>query len=303
MASIAINLSGLFNGVLYLVLRTNSEPLAIRPTNTPWSEKRRMRLFGPNDLSIRMHISSPVMLDRRGNTQETLSKHPTDMKPANNSSKPCIQETPIAFPGPAQIPPLRTAALPKSAPRQVSAKSSYSVFPKGSSAQKPSWSTIPSERDDEIIQLPGPLFSQIHRRDFQNQSTETVHVGLRLSHTTPYNNSSSLASREIPAQSISGRSVRDQSPHPSSRQSTDTTSVDLLVPPTQASKPAFKSQWATRRKGPPAFKKQTNQLMKSLPPIPQIQEEVPSGLHLHPPDVGAYHALPNRGLCPAGGWI
>lgn len=304
MASIVINLSGLFNGLLYLILRTNSELLAIRPTDTPWPKNRRMRIFGPNDLSTSMHISSPVILDRRGNTQEPPSKHSTDMKLAKNSTKPCIQGIPVAYLGSAQIPPpLRIAPPPKPASQQVSAKSSYSVFPKRSSVQKPPWSTTPSRHDDESIQPPAPLFSQTHRRDFSNPSTETVHIGLRLSHTAPYNNSSSLASRELPTQSISSRSVRNQSPHPSSRQSTDATSVDLLVPRTQASKPVFKSQWATKRKAPPASKQQPNQLMKSLPPIPQIQEEVPSGLHLHPPGVGAYHALPNRGLCPANGWI
>ena len=304
MASIVINLSGLLNGLLYLVLRTNSELLAIRPANTPWCRKRRLRLFGPNDLSIRTHISPPVVLDRRGKTQKTRSKHPTDMKPANNSSKPRIQVTPVAYLGPAQVPPpLRIRPPSKAVSPQMSAKSSYSIFPKRSSIQKPPWHITPSGHDDEIIPLPAPLFSQSQRRDFSNQSTETVHIGLRLSHTTPYNKGSSLASRKSPLQSISSRSVREQSPHPSSRQSTDATSVDLLVPRTKASKPPFKSQWATKRNPPPASKQQPHLLMKSLPPIPQIQEEVPSGLHLHPPGVGAYHALPNRGLCPAGGWI
>ena len=298
MASIVVNLSGLSNGLLYLILRTNSERLAIRPADTPWSEKCRMRLFGRNDLGISVHISAPVMLKRSGNTQETLSRYSTDMKPVNNSTS--VPETTVAHLETAQVPSARIPPPPKLASRQVSAKSSYSVFPKSSFVQKPSWSTIPSGRDDDIIHAPAPLFSQNYRRDFSNQSTETVHIGLRLSHTTSNNknnNNASSASLELPIQSTPSRSVRDQSPHPSSRQSTDATSVDLLVPRTRASKPAFKSQWATKRKAPSAYNTRPHQLMKSLPPIPQIQEEVPSGLRLHPPE------LSDQAVNLPGGWI
>ncbi|KAL9118096.1 MAG: hypothetical protein Q9187_005361 [Circinaria calcarea] len=306
MASIVVNLSGLSNGLLYLILRTNSERLAIRPADTSWSEKRRIRLFGRNDLGIGVHISTPVMLKRSGNTQETPSRYSTDMKVVNNSTKPRVQETTVAHLETAQMPSTRVPPPPKSVTRQVSAKSSYSVFPKSSFVQKPSWSTAPSGRDDEIIHAPAPLFSQNYRRDFSNQSTETVHIGLRLSHTTSYNknnNNSSSASLELPIQSTPSRSVRDQSPHPSSRQSTDATSVDVLMPRTRVSKPAFKSQWATKRKASPAYKTRPNQLMKSLPPIPQIQEEVPSGLRLHPPDEGRIPPSSDQAANLPGGWI
>ncbi|MCJ1472939.1 hypothetical protein MMC13_001588 [Lambiella insularis] len=77
MADIVVNLAGILNALLHLFLRTNSYRIAIRSAKVPWSEKRALRLFGPNDLNLGKVISSPLLLDPRDDPSMGANRYGT----------------------------------------------------------------------------------------------------------------------------------------------------------------------------------------------------------------------------------
>lgn len=52
--------SGILIGFVHMFLRTNSGLLVIKPVETPWQSRRKVRLFGPSDLPL--NISAPLNL-------------------------------------------------------------------------------------------------------------------------------------------------------------------------------------------------------------------------------------------------
>ncbi|KAE9988111.1 hypothetical protein EG328_000581 [Venturia inaequalis] len=59
-AEFVLFIAGAVVAFTQLFLRANAARTAIRPNNTPWLERRELRLFGPSDLEL-MRISSPIM--------------------------------------------------------------------------------------------------------------------------------------------------------------------------------------------------------------------------------------------------
>ena len=192
-AEIALNLSGILNFTLHIFLRSNADRLAIRGAETPWSGKRTMRVFGPSDLNIQEHISSPVLCQskdhhRNSFIEEKLEKSPTDST-ANSHYDNYSSHSPLqhaVFPSPTEKGPV-TPPAKFSLGRQRN-NSSYSIFPTTGSAHQLHMSTSTTfsniEEACEMPLPPPPLFAPKHGRNDSGQSRQssaTVQIGLRLS--------------------------------------------------------------------------------------------------------------------------
>ncbi|KAL8829746.1 MAG: hypothetical protein Q9191_001839 [Dirinaria sp. TL-2023a] len=192
-AEVALNVTGIINLIMHVVLRSNADRLAIRSIETPWTDKRTMRVFGPSDLNIRQHISYPVLWqsddeDHKSsiNSEKATQVSPTDSNyDAYSASGPLhhiVFPSPEVKPGPSLATPLKTSQT-----RRVTQNSaSYRVFPDPQHAAiaHMSTSTTFSDVDDHtsLPLPPAPLFATKHDRNISSQSGETVQIGLRLSY-------------------------------------------------------------------------------------------------------------------------
>lgn len=195
-AEIALNLTGLLNFILHIFLRANADRLAIRGAETPWSDKRSMRIFGPSDLNIREHISSPMLWQAKDhdknpiivqNLEESSIEWSIQSDHDSYSAQGPLQHA--VFPSPKERRPLMPPM--KMSPRLslTSNSSAYSIFPTSTLARQlhMSASTTFTNINEELeIPLPPqPLFAPKHdRTDSQQsrQSSATVQIGLRLSY-------------------------------------------------------------------------------------------------------------------------
>ena len=194
-AEVALNLFGIVNGFLHVFLRSNADRSAIRAMATPWSQKRRLRVFGPSDLDMKMHISSPILRQESFNekTDEEFEltaqlERPTMQSPIllpnrSNSPRTHLQyldfttEPPVPHMGPILQLPRAVSSQPGTQNR-----SNYSIYPTPASAVvRTSTSTIMSQGTEHAIQPPPP-FSRARERGFSGQSSATVQIGLRLSY-------------------------------------------------------------------------------------------------------------------------
>ena len=214
-AEVAINLTGIVNLIMHILLRSNADRLAIRSIETPWTDKRTMRVFGPSDLNIREHISYPVLWqegdqDHRSSIakpENASQRSPTDSDCEAYSSSGPLQH--VVFPSPesksmkALTPPSKTKPV-----RQFTESSaSYRIFPNPHSAiAHMSSSTTFSDLTDRVsLPLPPkPLFAAKHDRNISSQSGETVQIGLRLSYMNhaldPIEASPSIIGLPLPSQ-------------------------------------------------------------------------------------------------------
>ena len=195
-AEIALNLSGILNFTMHIFLRSNADRLAVRGADTPWSDKRTMRMFGPSDLNIQEHMRSSLLWQSKDHYRnsfiaEKLEKSPTDSTMTseydNYYSHSPLQHA--VFPSPTEKRPLNPPAK-LSLGRQRN-NSSYSIFPTAASAQQshmsPSTTFSNTEEACEMPLPPPPLFSPKHERNDSGQSRQssaTVQIGLRLSSMT-----------------------------------------------------------------------------------------------------------------------
>lgn len=159
---------------------------------TPWSQKRRLRIFGPSDLDMKMHISSPILRQKsfRESTDEfTVQSErypdvlPTLLPNRSNSSRARFEH--LNFSTEPPVPQTSPVAQP---PRAIASRSAtqnrpnYSVYPTSASAiVRTSTSTTMSQDTEAPIQPPPPI-SRAHERGFSGQSSATVQIGLRLSY-------------------------------------------------------------------------------------------------------------------------
>ncbi|KAL8837933.1 MAG: hypothetical protein Q9176_005409 [Flavoplaca citrina] len=189
-AEVSLNLIGLITLILHLCLRSNADTLAIQPLEGTRQDKKRLRLFGPSDLEMMMHITSPALL-KKANHQYTnenrrsLTVTRTDSPTAaseteRNDSRngdlmnEIVEEYSRPVPSPSQ------AFVSPSMRRKGS---NYSLFPTFRSAMlRNSVSTTFSQDDDsKVLQLPRPVAAFNHKRDLSEQSSATVQIGFRLS--------------------------------------------------------------------------------------------------------------------------
>lgn len=279
-ADIALNLSGLLNGVLHIFLRSNAERLMIRPIDYPPTEKKSIRVFGPNDLNMGIHISTPVVPQRTDSELGLpLSREPSPQMTAVPSTNAPV--APVTATSPMSPQTSNAAPQPPMVqlqPQHQRKKSTYSIFPTSASAFRHiSWSTDRSDASEDTIQLPRPLFtSPTHRRNTSNETSRTVEIGLRLSQAPDRNlsrNPSHVSihySPMMPDFSESSKEIPPSKDIPNPAESLAPRKPSLNVPT---------SRWTTRRDSvtsSPAERRRKSSAMKSLPPIPNLKIVIPA---------------------------
>ncbi|MCJ1384465.1 hypothetical protein MMC17_007581 [Xylographa soralifera] len=302
-SDIVLNLSGIFNALFHLFLRTNSERIAIRSADARWSGNRALRLFGPNDLNLAAMISTPLLsgpedsptLQQHGETNIQTQNINTFWKPGLNGVPELPRfstfvespSTQLADPNP-PTPQTPRLAPPAETPSQtIESKSRYSIFPKRASLRRLSWTTVSALSDDGVVELPAPLFTSRHRRDISEDSSETVQIGLRISNATDVRiDSSNPMHLHSP---VSTRDLKGKRKIPLSRRQPSQES--LIIPrmyfepryPTPASiAPELISRFPSF--GNQDKEKRQRRMMKALPPIPSIpRSRASSSLYEEPP--------------------
>ena len=194
-AETALNLFGIVNGVLHVFLRSNADRSAIRAMATPWSQKRRLRVFGPSDLDMKMHISSPILFQKSLNekadddygltaqSERSPVVSPKLLPDRSNSSRTRLQCLNFATEPP--VPQLSPIAQPtRAAPSQPATQNrpNYSIYPTSASAMVPTSPSTFTSQGTELPIQPPPPFSRARERGFSGQSSATVQIGLRLSY-------------------------------------------------------------------------------------------------------------------------
>jgi len=172
-------------------LRSNADRSAIRAITTPWSQKRRLRIFGPSDLDMKMHISSPILFRKSFNEKAdedyqltAQSGRSPDVSPKrSNSSRTRLQYLDFTIEPPVpRINPITQPIRLVSSQPMTQNRSNYSIYPTSASAMvRTSTSTTMSQGTELPVQPPPPL-SRVRERGFSAQSSATVQIGLRLSY-------------------------------------------------------------------------------------------------------------------------
>lgn len=189
LAEIALNIGGMISGLIRILLRTNADWTLISQVKKCWFKKRPKTLFATSDLGIYDHMTSPV--SQCDTTDHTVSKdlEKSGSEPSEGriprwesqnqhnicASAPHISETTDVAPPPRIM-------LTPSAPPQ---RSNYSIFPThAATLTRESGSTTFSMGYEEV-EPPRPLFAYNHKRILSNQTSATVEIGYRFSHTNP----------------------------------------------------------------------------------------------------------------------
>ncbi|MCJ1465056.1 hypothetical protein MMC07_003672 [Pseudocyphellaria aurata] len=188
MAEVALNLTGLVPGLLYLLLRSNANWTMIQPIGTSWwSRKQSLRLSTSANMDVYIHMASPVSLQWESSPklmhdpEKAIMESPSQMQASEVQAKypdhpiqPRIAKTEV------DLPP--KAMLTRS---DTQNRVNYSVFPnQNTNMARESVSTAFSQDEEEDLELPRPLFSRPHKRELSGQSnatSATVQIGLRLS--------------------------------------------------------------------------------------------------------------------------
>ena len=288
-ADIVITLSGLLHAVLHVILRGNSDRLAIRARQTPWTKKRKIRLFGPNALSMGTFISTPLLAESsfEKNSQFRFENGLGLTYATPRLQSPQVESAPEIAEASSTSEP-QTVAEPQAVARKRSrSRSNYSIFPTRASTRPelPSWAI-----DNAIneIQAPEPLFSRRHQREMSMQSGETVEIGLRISHAGPEMLSPELL--HFPTQTTKAEQSRQEAPSRPERSdslnlpaATSRNSLgkrvrakEIAIPkeislakPIVISRGLSKGRWHVRDSVLTRHQQQQKrQIMKSLPPIP-----------------------------------
>lgn len=328
-AIVALNIFGILNVFLHLLLRANPDSMAIYPRKASWQRNEGWRLFGANALQI-----SPPLESRVGNPFYKSEWNPIDsevgvavtINPAKEYKK---------------VLPLPPAFTPAKEHRRKG--SNYSVFPTKESARvdRTSLSTIEGSSVDgdsarlssSSLQAPQPLFVNGHRRRQNSEmSTATVQIGLRLSNfesppegfasspTQPNRNSGpflglhgpsslrevvSTASHDTYDISVASGYIDNGSASPAIKEA-------FLAPPAKTQAPTAKPKLVSLPSSPKAAKtaKQTidkRLTMKNLPPYPApvAKTNEPGTIEwpLSNPKDSTEALLPRKVYNPASGWI
>ena len=180
---------------MHLFLRSNADRLAIRAFAELNSEKRRIRLFGPNELNIRDHISYPVLcqaVDHDFERDVEKDKAPTpatSRTPSEAESiKKYVSQLDVSTSSPPPPSYTRSTVVESPARQVTHITPSYSIFPnRRSSAVKLPDIAIDTPNQQKFKDLPlppTPLFAESNTRAVSAQSTTsaTVQIGLRLSY-------------------------------------------------------------------------------------------------------------------------
>ena len=287
-ADIALNIVGLLNGVLHIFLRTNAERFMIRPIDYPPTEKKGIRVFGPNELNMAMQISTPVILHRTDSELGMLRSHEsspykTTISPTNAIVAPMSAVSPLS-PGTRDVasqPPM--VQLP---PQNQRKKSTYSIFPTSASEfRHVSWNTAHSDVTESSIQPPPPLFS--HRRSLSAETSQTVEIGLRISQAPDGNSPRNPSHVSIHYSPLMPDFSDSDSEHPQEASSSQV--IPMRIDSLGPRKPSLNvptSRWPIRRDsvyGTPVSRRRQSSAMKSLPPIPNLKIVIPDSPYASQP--------------------
>ncbi|KAL8778205.1 MAG: hypothetical protein Q9213_007513 [Squamulea squamosa] len=297
-AEVSLNLYGLVALVLHMSLRSNADRMAIQPLEATRPAKKRLRLFGPSNLEITMHMTSPVLLGKEegryaDDDHGLMTGLRTDSSPTaselerqDSSNADFMNQIVAEYLSPVRPPP--QVSLSPCTPRKGS---NYSIFPTFRSAMlRTSMSTTFSEDEDaQSLQLPKPLAPFNHKREISEQTSATVQIGYRLSNMSdaqplrplsPTASSCCLPLRGVSDSFMESPPVSPLSSRPSMARMR---SQDTVILPMQSQKhdqhdvsilnfltpdwdgPRQSSSRATLKRDRPMT-------MKALPPIPPIDD-------------------------------
>ncbi|CAO1604230.1 hypothetical protein XANCAGTX0491_007794 [Xanthoria calcicola] len=187
---VSLNLFGLLSFVLHMSLRSNADRMAIQPLEGTRQDKKRLRLFGPSDLEMTMHITSPALLKQpegrytddncrlMTGTQTECPPAVSEMERNNSPNADFMNEIVAEYSR-----PVRSPSHVHLSPCASRIGSNYSMFPTFRSAMlRASMSTAFSEDEDaNSLLLPQPLAPSHHKREISEQTSATVPIGFRLS--------------------------------------------------------------------------------------------------------------------------
>ncbi|KAL8658492.1 MAG: hypothetical protein Q9202_007546, partial [Teloschistes flavicans] len=218
-AEVALNSLGIINLLLHIFLRSNAARAAIRPCKSMSSKKRPLRVFGPSDLEMTMHITSPVLMEEEAerlceNENQKLVGRPRGTSYlANNTDRLDKEAGPIRQHShhsmsfdrsrrPPQDDNDHPQIIVQPSPFPHRKNSNYSIFPTFRSAmlRNSSSTTFSQGSEAQSLQPPKPVPAQPsnHKRDGSQQTSATVEIGFRLSafsdERSPSNRSSSINS-------------------------------------------------------------------------------------------------------------
>ncbi|KAL8808959.1 MAG: hypothetical protein Q9200_003848 [Gallowayella weberi] len=195
-AEVALNLSGIISLALHIFLRANADRAVIHPVQGMGHDKKQLRLFGPSDLQMTMHITSPVLSNEEetrheGDNYQIQARKRTSAHTLMELS-PCAAEA--KMPGARNVECLNEIVAQPSrllrSPPQVHISpctpqqgSKYSIFPTFQSAmlRNSMSTTFSQEEDTKPLQAVKALAPFHHSRESSEQSSATVQIVFRLS--------------------------------------------------------------------------------------------------------------------------
>ncbi|POS83244.1 hypothetical protein EPUL_005530, partial [Erysiphe pulchra] len=201
MATIMLNISGLMNGLLHLVLRSNASTTSFGPKmGDSWDiRKHDIRIFGPNELALYNPLFDPVP------GPASISPHST--RYSNRSyQRGSMMASEINMEKFSSIGYSETDTLiGNTLVRQNTFPVSYSLFPHRDLHQNENQRTE-SIYDPRDLDLPLPTFyrNSRHMRNSSDSSVATVQIGLRLSQA-PMENLLDNDSYRLPATTYNSR--------------------------------------------------------------------------------------------------
>lgn len=179
-AEFILFIAGTVVAFTHLFLRANAARTAIRPSGTPWQERRGLRLFGPSDLEL-MQISSPIIkqeyqpdekVSARWMSTDDTSKNGASVdsdlifpvRPQKATTKvslwPLVEPIP-----PPKDQPMKSPMAPKSTtnPRKTSnqhqRQASYSLFPGSDGLRLPATVYTPGTMSKASVSALAPTFT------------------------------------------------------------------------------------------------------------------------------------------------
>ncbi|RKF59837.1 hypothetical protein OnM2_056001 [Erysiphe neolycopersici] len=201
MATIMLNISGLLNGLLHLVLRSNTLNTSFGPkTENCWDiRKHDNRLFGFNELALYNPLFDPVPGPAAMSPHSTRYSNRSYQRGSMIASKIDVEKS-------LSISYAETDTLiGKTLVRQNTSPVSYSLFPHRDLYQSENQRTA-SIYDPRDLDLPLPTFfrNSRHTRNSSDSSVATVQIGLRLSQA-PMDNLLDSYNYRLPATTYNSR--------------------------------------------------------------------------------------------------
>ena len=190
-ADIALNVSGITNGILYIFLRSNVDLTSIRPAVVPWSEERSLRTFDASNLTPVSSMSQKLTasMEEGSSYREQVENemHEDILKSSLETVPPLLGEPGLDYTQPYHVhvyPPTTLAQHSNTAlsRRSTQHKSKYSLYP--ATVQEMTHvipRNTPRSSAEVSLRPPSPLFSRRHKRDWSEGTSASVPIGLRLS--------------------------------------------------------------------------------------------------------------------------